>query len=298
MNLRTTYFSLILLTLSISCTNDSDNPDLSKYVIIPDAQFETKLIEQGIDTDNKINRRILKSDAARVDYLDVSTQTVSEEISDLTGIEGFPNLKSLYAIGNKLSAIDLSNNRLLDTLNLAGNNLSTIDLSNNSKLVMLDLKVNDLTSIAGLSGATDLKWLNLSFNSFEAYTIENPSLINLLMSHNELGSFDLSVAVNLESMYIPTNKIVQLDLSNNVLLETIDVGNNKLTHIDFGQKEHLNYLSCFSNFLRSLDVSGFDKLDYLSANRNPDLGCIQIKNGQEIPTLKLSDFQQTNVNCD
>ncbi|MEX0315568.1 MAG: leucine-rich repeat domain-containing protein [Allomuricauda sp.] len=288
---------LALIILSGACSNDADTLDTAKYIYVPDAQFEMRLINLGIDGDGETNQKVLKSDAVNVEYLDLSSETTSEEISDLTGIEGFPNLKRLYAIGNKLSSVDLSNNALLDTLNLAGNNLSTIDLSNNSRLVMLDLKVNDLTSISGLSNAINLRWLNLSFNLFEKYTVENPSLENILMSHNQLVSFDSSVAANLQSLYILTNGITYLDLTQNTLLETVNMGDNKLTHVEFGLKEHLAYLSCFGNLLNSLDVSNFDMLDYLSANRNPDLDCIQIKNGQEIPTLKLSDYQSTNVNC-
>ncbi|WP_190808723.1 leucine-rich repeat domain-containing protein [Flagellimonas sp. S3867] len=297
MNLKTTCFTLTLIALLGSCSNDDDNLDSAIEIYVPDAQFEKRLISLGIDTDGKTNKKVLKSDAVNVEYLDLSSETVSEEITDLTGIEGFTNLKRLFAIGNRLSTIDLSRNIHLDTLNLSGNDLSTIDLSNNTQLVMLDLKVNDLTSITGLSAATNLKWLNLSFNYFENYTIENPSLENILMSNNLLESFDPSIATNLESLYILINKITHLDLTHNTLLETINVGDNKLTQIDFGPKEHLTYLSCFSNLLNNLDVSNFDKLNYLSANRNQDLECIQIQNGQEIPTLKLSDYQQTSVNC-
>jgi len=300
MNSKFTYYFLIIaVSLGISCSDDTNNfePTESEYIEIPDIQFETKLINYGIDTDGVINQKLLKSDAASVDYLNLTSQSSLDEISDLTGIEGFVKLKSLYAVGNKLSTVDLSKNKLLDTLNLEGNNLTTIDLSNNSKLLMLDLKVNDLTSISGLSAATNLKWLNLSFNLFEDYTIENPSLVNILMSHNELVSFDTSNAINLESIYIITNKITELDLSANILLEVMDVGNNKLTDINFGQKDKLSYLSCFSNYLTELDVSNFEKLSYLSPNRNPNLLCVKIKSGQTIPTLKLSDYQQISANC-
>ncbi|MGX1930139.1 leucine-rich repeat domain-containing protein [Flagellimonas sp. 2504JD4-2] len=299
MKFKTPSFSLALFALMAACSNDNDTNriDPETEIYVPDAQFESKLISLGIDTDGIVNEKVLKSDAAQVEYLDISTQITSEEIHDLTGIEGFPNLKRLFAIGNRLSEIDLSNNVLLDTLDLSGNDLSAIDLSKNKALVRLDLKVNDLTELNGLSAATNLKWLNLSFNYFEAYTIENPSLVNFLMSHNDLTTFDATAAVNLESIFIPTNQMTTLDLTQNKLLETIDVGDNKLNQIDFGEKQHLQYLSCFSNVLTSLDVSNFGALDYLSANRNPDLLCIQIDSGQSIPTLKLSDYQQTNEAC-
>ena len=293
------FFLLIIIGLFTSCSKDSNDIDPSEpeYVKIPDTNFETKLISFGIDSDGVVNQRILKSDAASVDYLNLSSKSRHDEIYDLKGIEGFVNLKRLFASGNRLTEVDLSKNILLDSLVLRQNIISTIDLLNNSKLLYIDLVSNNLTSISGLSSATNLKRLNLSFNLFEEYTIENPSLAQILMSHNELVSFDTSAAVNLESIYMRTNKITELDLSNNTLLELLDVGDNKLTQINFGEIEKITYLSCFSNFLPALDVSNYEALWYLSANRNPNLSCIKIVSGQNIATLKLSDYQQVNVNC-
>ncbi|MCL6265991.1 leucine-rich repeat domain-containing protein [Flagellimonas myxillae] len=298
-NLKKTVVLLPFISLFISCSDseDADNFDASLYLKVPDAQFEAKLIALGIDSEGKLDSKVLKADVENVAELEISSASTSEEIHDLTGIEGFTKLKKLVAIGNRLSTIDLTHNTLLDTLDLSGNDLSSIDLSKNKDLLMVDLKVNDLSSISGLSNAVNLKWLNLSFNFFEEFTIENPTLANILMSHNELVSIDTSQASGLESLYLVTNQITDLDLSANTILETVDVGDNKLTQINFGSKANLIYLSCFSNLLENLDVSGFDKLDYLSANRNPDLHCIQVETGQDIPTLKLSDYQQVNANC-
>ncbi|WP_420399700.1 leucine-rich repeat domain-containing protein [Flagellimonas sp.] len=300
MDFKIPSFSLALLALLSACSNDDDTNtiDSATEIHIPDPQFESKLISLGIDSDGTVNEKLLKTDAAQVEYLDISSQTESDEIHDLTGIEGFTKLKRLFAIGNRLSAIDLSQNVLLDTLDLSGNDLSEIDLSQNKALIKLDLKVNDLEEVTGLSAATQLQWLNLSFNFLETYTIENPSLVHILISNNQLQTFDTSLAVALESIYARTNKIAQLDLTQNTLLETIDIGDNQLTQIELGDKPQLSYLSCFSNELTHLDVSTFEALDYLSANRNPDLWCITVGDGQSIPTLKLSEYQQTSEACE
>ncbi|MEX0363399.1 MAG: hypothetical protein AB3N10_20670 [Allomuricauda sp.] len=208
MDFKISSFSLALLALLSACSNDDDtnNIDPATEIHIPDAQFESKLISLGIDSDGVVNERVLKSDAALVEYLDVSSQTEAEEIHDLTGIEGFPKLKRLFALGNRLSTIDLSQNVLLDTLDLSGNDLTVIDLSQNKALIKLDLKVNDLEEVTGLLAATSLQWLNLSFNNFKEFTFENPGVVNLLISHNDLVSVDVSAATQLESLYMPTNK--------------------------------------------------------------------------------------------
>ncbi|WP_271405596.1 leucine-rich repeat domain-containing protein [Tenacibaculum soleae] len=273
-------FTIILLVgaIMVSCSDDIiDVSSTSKFIVIPDANFEKELISQGIDSDGIVNQKVLRIDVIDVEYLNISYPGASQIIEDLTGIEGFTNLKRLYAIANRLTSVDISKNTKLDTLHLMA---------------------NDLKSIKGLSKATNLKWLNLSHNLFEEFTLDNTSLTNILMSHNELISFDASKAINLETVYLLTNKIPSIDFSNNSKLEAINVSNNKLTNISFGLKNKLYYLSIFENFITQLDVSNFDNLDYLLADRNPNLPCIKIKNGQNIPTLQLSDYQQASINCD
>ncbi|OCK43482.1 hypothetical protein BA195_01905 [Tenacibaculum soleae] len=273
-------FTIIILVgaIMVSCSDDIiDVSSTSKFIVIPDANFEKELINQGIDSDGIVNQKVLRIDVIDVEYLNISYPGASQIIEDLTGIEGFTNLKRLYAIANRLTSVDISKNTKLDTLHLMA---------------------NDLKSIKGLSKATNLKWLNLSHNLFEEFTLDNTSLTNILMSHNELVSFDASKAINLETVYLLTNKILSIDFANNPKLEAINVSNNKLTNINFGLKNKLYYLSIFENFITQLDVSNFDNLDYLLADRNPNLPCIKIKNGQHIPTLQLSDYQQVNLSCD
>ena len=279
MKTKNIFITILLAGITmISCTNETQNEiPINEFIIIPDANFEKELINQGIDSDGIINQKVLRIDVIDVEYLNISNPGASQIIEDLTGIEGFTNLKRLYAIANRLTSIDISKNTKLDTLHLMS---------------------NDLKSIKGLSKATNLKWINLSHNLFEEFTLDNTSVTNILMSHNELISFDASKAINLETVYLLTNKIPSIDFYNNPKLEAINVSNNKLTSIRFGLKNKLYYLSIFENFITQLDVSNFDNLDYLLADRNPNLPCIKIKNGQNIPTLQLSDYQQVNVSCD
>lgn len=280
MSIKNIFAAIALLSLlAVSCSKDDDGttPINNEFVNIPDANFEAELINLGIDTDGVINQKVLRIDVKDIEYLDVSQLGASNMIEDLTGIEGFTNLKRLYAIANSLTSIDLSKNTKLDTLNLMSNDLKTIE---------------------GLSQATNLKWVNLSHNLFEEFTLDNPSVTNILMSHNELVSFNSSNATNLETVYLLTNKIPSIDFSYNPKLEAINVSNNKLTNLVLGTKSELYYLSLFENFIDHLDVSQFRKLEYLIADRNPNLPCIRIGNNQDIPSLQLSGYQEINENCD
>ncbi|WP_420603556.1 hypothetical protein [Flagellimonas sp.] len=280
-----------------SCSSDNDDAQNDLYVSIPDEHFETILIDQGIDSDGMVNQRMLKTDAEGITELDLSFSGKGT-IKDLTGIEGFVNLKQLSAIQQELEQIDLSSNTQLDTLYLMGNYLTSIDVSNNPNLILLDLKVNSLSSIKGLSKTTQLKDLRLSFNSFEEISINNPSLENLLMSHNELTTFDVEGAVNLKNILLRLNKIKELDFSSNIALENVFVDSNKLETINFGTNINYKYLNLHNNLLSQLDVSDYHELVKITINNNPDLSCIKIDAGQEIPTIEKSDNQEFSTVCE
>ena len=290
---------VVTLSLILSCSSDNEtvNPIDKVYINIPDIHFETKLIELGIDSEGIVNQQILKSDAEKLNRLDLNLSSNSGEITDFTGIEGFVNITFLSAAGQEIEDIDLSYNTKLDTLILNGNYLTHIDLSNNSNLILIEIQSNELSAITGLSKSTNLKKVNLSFNNFEEFTIKNESIETLLISHNLLKSIDTKDAVNLKNVFIILNQITTVDFSSNRLLETLVVSGNKLQNINLEENTNLTHLYSSSNLLTSLDVSNNQELIDLRIDRNPDLTCIKILNGQEIPSVSLSDYQELNTNC-
>ncbi|MFT7898721.1 hypothetical protein VBY74_01940 [Tenacibaculum ascidiaceicola] len=289
-------FILLSCCLFISCSSD-DNIEEQKYLNIPDAQFETKLINLGIDSDGIVNQQLLKSDALGVTSLNLNTSN-DGIIADLTGIEGFINLKRLHATGNNLTTINLKFNKQLDTLVLAGNSLKNIDLSNNTELIKLDLDVNELSIITGLKNATNLKWLSLYYNSLETLSIDNPNLETLNVRDNFLVSLDVKKAVSLKTILAQNNKILEVDFTANKALEVLALSDNKLKNIDLKSNSNIEVLYCSSNLLTSLDISGLVNLDRLTVNANPSLFCIKIHNGQNIPMFSKSDYQEFNTNCE
>lgn len=67
----------------LSCANDAGlitNEDI--YLSIPDIHFETKLIEQGIDSDGLVNQKILKTDAEALTRLDLNLSSNHGKIND------------------------------------------------------------------------------------------------------------------------------------------------------------------------------------------------------------------------
>lgn len=151
MKSKITLFAIVLLSNFMDAQTTS----------IPDPSFEQVLLNQNIDTDGVINGQINTADALAVTTLNITSPNGNGimYINDLTGIEAFTsvdtlrvngtmieelnvstlaNLKYLDCTENMLSSIDVSNNALLEYLNISSdgdvmpiNNIDEIDLSNN-----------------------------------------------------------------------------------------------------------------------------------------------------------------------
>ena len=293
-----TYFSiLVLMGSTVSCSNDDNIAGFNRaYVSIPDSSFEAILIKTGVDSDGIINQQMLSSDAEGIATLDLSNLDYGA-ITDLTGIEGFTSLRKLIATQHDIAQIDLSDNLNLDTLNLAGNKLLSIDISNNSKLVLLDLTANEMNSVVGLSELGELKDLDLSWNYFETFSISSESLEVLHMSNNDLYSLDISSDPNLKNLLLTSNKLQSLEVISNKKLETLLVSDNELQTINLLENNDLTHLYITSNSLDRLNVSFNQNLIDLKVDRNPNLSCIKVLDGQSIPQISKSDYQELNADC-
>ena len=295
--------TLCLLTAvtltTVGCSvNDASPPDEAElYISIPNAQFEQRLIDQGIDSEGALDQQLLKTDAEAITHLDLNWAGGEEDIRDITGIEGFVNLTTLTAAQQELEQIDLSFNTQLDTLYLAGNFLQTIDLRNNAQLVDVNLGTNELSSVEGLSGLNRLKALDLSFNYLEEFSISNSSVERIFLNLNELKTLDISQATNLKSLVVTSNQLTDISLDANTALEIVVMSDNSIHSVDLSQNQELQYFYASSNALTSLDISSNSKLIDLRVDRNPNLTCIKIHAGQEIPTVSLSDGQEMKSEC-
>ena len=289
--------AIIITILITSCSRNNTDSYENQYLDIPDSSFEAILVDQGIDTDGIINQKMLAEDAAQVDVLELSYSS-DRVIGDLTGIEGFVNLKKLIATQHNIENIDLSSNTILDTLYLAGNYISNIDISNNTNLLLLDVRSNQLNSIVGLAKATRLKDLNLSFNDMQELIIQNESLETLLASHNLIHTIDTREAKSLKNILLTSNELVTIDLSSNTLLETLLISDNKIQNIDIELNTGLTHLYISSNSLTDLDVGNNQKLVDLKVDRNPNLNCIKTQGSQNIPNVSISEYQELNTSCE
>ena len=135
-----------------------------QFTMIPDANFEQRLISFGYD--NTLDGTVLTAAIDTVTSLHVGYYG----ISDLTGIEDFTALTILNCGANDLTILDISNNTALIELNCSQNQLTSLDVSNN----------------------TALDWLNCGGNQLTSLDVSNnTALINLECYSNQLTSLDV-----------------------------------------------------------------------------------------------------------
>lgn len=279
-------YSLLLLN---ACSNNDDKSP--EFVEIPDAQFERRLIDLGVDSDNTVNQRISRSDALAVTELDVSGNNNETGIVNLSGIEAFINLELLNASSNKIKSIDLSQNARLKTLKLEVNLLESVDLSANTALTEVNLHFNELTSISGLTAAVKLKKLNLSWNYLESLTLDLPELEELNVEENKLNMLNINNSPKLISLLAKMNQLTELNTSQNLNLTDLIISGNNIESIDLSNNTALELLWISANELINLDVSKLHNLNNLSIIGNPQLYCVTIAKNQSIATVN-KEFTQ------
>ena len=134
----------------------------AQTINFPDPNFKNAILENGIDLDK--DKEIQLHEAEAVTVLNVS----SKEITDLTGIEAFKNLKELSCNWNELTLIDVSKNDSLEGLFCASNRLTKIDLSKNLLLSAIALDENPLI-VVDLTNNEKLNKLNIDQARFEQH---------------------------------------------------------------------------------------------------------------------------------
>jgi Leucine-rich repeat (LRR) protein len=251
--------------------------DCRPYTIIPDLNFEKKLIAAGIDTDGE-NGKVLTSSIAAITTLDVSASS----ISDLTGIEDFKALTILSAYNNKLTKLDVSKNTALTNLNFQKNQIKNIDLSKNLVLRNLNVDSNELTSL-DLSKNTALTSVDGDYNQLTSIDLsKNLVLSYLSITDNNLTAIDLSKNVNLNTLYISNNSLITLDVSKNLQLSNLYCYSNQLTTLDLSKNVNLReFLADYNNLVNVNIKNGKNTLlqgsnGGIRLKNNPDLTCIQV----------------------
>lgn len=221
----------------------------------------------------------------------------NSSISNLSGMEYFTSVSSIWASGNNLTSLPILNSVNLKQLVLDYNHFVTLpDLSGVPNIESLSFPNNDLTQLTTIVNYTSLKYLNFSTNqlsylpdlsvmvNLEKVNINNNQLIQLPSlatltkltffdaSYNKLTSVpDLSSLVNLQELYFEKNQLTQLpSLAALTNLKRLSAGLNQLTAFpSLTALTNLEYLNVKNNQITSLpNLSTIAGLKYLICNNN------------------------------
>ena len=267
--------------------------DCTIYTLIPDAKFEDKLIALGIDKDGK-NGKVATQSIAGITALDVN----NSGITNLTGIQDFVALKTLYCNSNGLTSLDITKNVALTTLSCENNQLTTLDLSKNGALTTLYCETNQLSTLdlSNNVALSDLACTNNKLNTLDFS--KNVALNRLYCSSNQLTTLDLSKNLALIILYCYSNQLTSLDISKNVALKHLYCYRNQLTTLDLSKNVALTSLDCETNQLTTLDLSKNVALTSLDVRNNKFL-TVNLKNGKNtlITTNSINLTGNANLKC-
>ncbi|CAA9198462.1 hypothetical protein FLA105534_02119 [Flavobacterium bizetiae] len=271
------------------------NLDCNLYTLIPDSKFEDKLIALNIDKDGK-NGKVKTESIEFITSLDVST----DDITDLTGIQDFKNLKKLSCKGTgsfnvsngKLTKLDVSKNLMLTELNCSYNQLTNLDVSKNLSLGVLYLNNNKLTEI-NFSANKNLTTLNCNNNPItKINTSENPALAYLYCTDVSVTSLNVTNNLALKALDFERNAITDIDVSKNTALEFLNCAQNPISSLNLTNNKNLQNLNCSGSYYQTNGGSG--KITTLNLYNNPLLTSLDCSSNQ-LSKLDLSSNPKITI---
>ena len=221
----------------------TSNTGPSNKTYIPDDNFEAYLEANGMGDGMANNDSVLTANISSV----ISLAIPSLNISDLTGIEGFLSLQTLYCYQNSINTIDISNNLNLKNLTCWNNQINSLDVSQNTALITLNCSGNLIST------------LDIS---------QNTLLDELVCSNNQISSLDVSQNTLLKTLKFQDNQVALIDVSSNVILEELNCDNNIISTLDVSINTGLKKLDCSDNLISNLDISQNPALNTLRCHSN------------------------------
>lgn len=198
---------------------------------------------------------------------------------------------------NKITSIDLSNNPMLEAVNLYMNPIKTLDVSNLPKLRELDCSYCELSSI-NVTGLPELAYLSCYGNTLaELDVTKNPSLFYLNAKNNQLTSLDLSNNSNIVELRLNDNMIDSVTVNHMSGLTVLDVADNKLTTLDLSKNPELTELSVARNQLTELNLDVNTQLTSLLFNGN-NIKWIDLHNNDKLISINACDNGMTACELD
>ena len=266
--------------------------------------FETSLpINENNFPDDNFRSYIKNYKAGGRDVLTVEERSKvkiininKKDISDLKGIEAFPNLTELDCGNNSIQKLDLRQNPMLITLKCNKNQLTQLDLSKNPDIDYLNCSENQLEQLD--VSHLKLEYLYCSHNDLEQLDVKNSKWLRELdCSKNELTGLDVDVThkPNLIRVECQNNQLTSLILGENKMLRKLNCANNQLTQLNLNNMISLTELNCANNQLTVLDVSSSPDLTTLVLKNN-HLTSLNLDNNPKLELTTYTDIYHSDFN--
>lgn len=174
-----TLTQLFLLTIGFQAA--------AQVTSIPDPIFEQVLIDMEIDSDGTVNGQMANADALNVVSLTITSPDPDQMIYDLTGIEAFVDLEELNVNFTMIEELNVSTLSNLKHLNCMDNLLTGLNVSNNLLLEYLDI-----------TSGGDV----YPFNAFSEIDLSNNPNIHTLIAAGNMELINLKNGNNNPNMHI------------------------------------------------------------------------------------------------
>lgn len=229
----------------------------------PDENFR-EYVKKEFDTSK--NNFLSAAEIAAVKEIHVVGQT----ITSIEGIAYFTALEFLDCSNTKLTSLDTSHNKNLETLTC--NNIPTLtslNVSQNTELKVLRCNNNALADL-DLTNNTALKTLECGENEFTTLDLsKNTSLKYFGFFNGKLSSLDLTNNTNLEELYFCGNNFSTIDVSKNTKLKFLHLFSNQLITLDTSKNSNLQRLWVYTNPLTSMNLGNSGSTMEVKFDNNP-----------------------------
>lgn len=201
-----------------------------------------------------------------------SLKIEDKNLTDISGIEYFTNLTSLYCGNNQLTALPVENLTNLTSLSCFGNQLTALPVKNLTQLTSLSCGDNQLTALP-VEDLTNLTSLRCSDNQLTELPVESlTNLTSLYCNNNQLAALPVKNLTLLEQLNCGMNLLTELDIENLTQLKNLSCYNNQLTSLPVGKLNNLNVLNCHDNRLTELDIRNLNLNSLYCGNQTDAAG--------------------------
>ena len=206
-------------------------------------------------------------------------------------ITNAPLLQTLQAEKNQLKALDLTGNPVLTGVYVADNQIASIDVSKNTKIRVLDVNTNALEGTLDCSAMEQLSKVDCSANKFTSLVLpHHATMYEVLCDDNQLTTLDLSGLTGLNEVSCHGNKLTALNIDGLTSLESVYAYDNEINTFSADGCTSLKTLNLANNKISAINIEKLTTLEglYLYDNqltalditKNPQLRWVNIENNK------------------